>query len=153
MNASRCGLAIAGAFLSLLPSFLVAQDKYTPSSDEILYGTWTNEKMFPPKWVMKPDGFYEQYNPVTNTVPFERGKFEIWKAWTDSEGNVWYDVACTVTSGVRPGFMFQATWRIAQSGDTAEWVRRQVARFDQSYFMSTISPKDPAYRVYRRSTD
>lgn len=131
----------------------IAQDKYVPKPDEVLYGSWTNTKMFPPKWVMKSDGFYEQYNPIANTVPFERGRFEIWKEWTDSEGNIWYNAACTVTSGVHPGFMFQATWKIGESGNVAEWVRRHVSRFDQSYFVSTIDLKDLSYRFYRRSAE
>jgi hypothetical protein len=146
------GVLLMSAVLLLSGQFAtIAQDKYLPKPDEVLYGTWANEKMFPPKWIMKPDGSYEQYNPVSNTVPFERGRFEIWKKWTDSNGTVWYYVACTVTSGVRPGFMFQATWKIRQSGNVAEWVRRHVARFDESYFMSTVNPKDLAYRLYHRS--
>ena len=141
------------AFLIFVHGEVLAQEKYIPGVHEELYGTWTNEKMFPPKWVMRSDGIYEQCNSIAKTVPFERGEFEIWKKWTDSEGNIWYDAACTVVSGVHPGFMFQATWKISESGNVAEWVRRHVSRFDQSYFVSTIDSKDLSYRFYRRSAD
>ena len=116
--------------VSMIP--LYAADKYVPTADEILYGTWTNEQMFPPKWVMNPDGTYEQFNATANAAPFESGRFEIWKKWTDSEGNVWYNTACEVTEGTQAGSMFQATWKIDQSGNSAEWIRRKVSRFDQA---------------------
>jgi hypothetical protein len=131
----------------------MAQDRYVAKADERIYGTWTNEKNFPPKWVIKADGTYEQYNPITSTVHFKSGKYDIWKNWTDSDGNVWYDIACTDISGAHPGFMFQAVWKINESGEVAEVLRRHVIRFDQSYFITTIDPKDPDYQVYRRSAD
>jgi hypothetical protein len=64
---SEIALPVLFAFLFLIPLKTTAQSKYVPSANEVFYGTWLNEKMYPQKTVHKPDGSFEDYQHISDT--------------------------------------------------------------------------------------
>jgi hypothetical protein len=87
--------------LSLPPAASFSADKYVPTSGEVLYGSWTNKDLEPARIVTKPDGTIEWYASLSDTAVLMGGKAEIFSKWTDSEGNVWYQVFAGPAPGIR----------------------------------------------------
>ena len=67
--------SISAVLMLVFSLVAIAQDTYVPAPNEELYGTWTNEKMFPPKIVVSPGGTWEHYFPASNTFPCGRSSF------------------------------------------------------------------------------
>jgi len=67
--------------------FLVgcAPKKYIPKPNEVIYGTWTNEKMSPPKMVQTPEGYHD-YASISDTTPIVAGPEKLFNSWTDLAG-------------------------------------------------------------------
>jgi hypothetical protein len=103
--------------LTLLAGYSYGQS-YTPSPNEVFYGTWVNEKMYPQKMVKRSDGSYDDYATVSDTTPFRGGRYEIFKKWTDSEGNVFYETYDTFSFGIH--LKTQNLWRVSKSGTLLE---------------------------------
>ena len=64
-------------------------------SDEICC-TWFNlkhiEGKFPQKIMFHYDGTYATYKKINAMDALSRGMFQIVKKWTDSEGDIWYNI-------------------------------------------------------------
>ena len=88
---TKNGVLVLFALLFLIPFGATAQGLYIPSPNEPFYGTWTNEKMNPPKTIHYPDGTFEDYSHASDTTPFRRGKSLMIKKSTDAEENVYYE--------------------------------------------------------------
>jgi hypothetical protein len=116
------------------------------ASREALYGTWVNKVVWPAKTVIKPDGTIEDYEAVSDTKILKAGKAEIKKKWTESNGDVYYQVFAKYTEGVSnelPGtttVIHQMLWRISKSGTVAEYYWVQVPAFDPELFPTEIDP-------------
>jgi hypothetical protein len=64
-------------------------------SNEALIGTWVNEEYdeipgLSARIVLGPEGRYEGYTKISDTLPRERGFYRIMDSWTDSEGGKMY---------------------------------------------------------------
>jgi hypothetical protein len=144
MNMRRV-LIVFSVLLLFASLGIMAQDKYVPSSNEVFYGTWINEKMTPQKTVHNPDGSFEDYQHVSDTTPFRKGTSEITKKTTDSEGNVYYETFDKMSFGM----VLHSLWKISDSGKAMEMVGR-AAGADPSSFPKEIDPKDPHYFIFYR---
>jgi hypothetical protein len=143
------------AVVILLPLIHVvgwAQEKYVPKPDEELYGTWTNEKAFPPRLVESPDGTFAEFFPISNPKPFRGGTTEIVKKWTGSDGSVYYYLLKTVTLGVNKGMRVQFLHKISESGKVLETAWRSgTTTFDAERMPTEIDPKDQNYQIFNMS--
>ena len=109
-------------WLALLQGITWAQEKYTPSQDEELYGIWTNGKMFPPQLVANPDGTFEEHFPISNPKAFRSGTIEIVRKWTGSDGSLYYYRLDTITRGADRGRKAKALWKISELlGRSSRW--------------------------------
>jgi hypothetical protein len=117
-----------------------------PASRDVLYGTWVNKDVWPAKTVMKPDGAIELYEKPSDTKILMAGKAEIKKKWTESNGDVYFQVFAKYTEGVSnvlPGtttVIHQMLWKISKSGTVAEYYWVQVPAFDPELFPTKIDP-------------
>jgi len=143
------------AAVVLLPLINVAgwaQEKYIPKADEELYGTWANEKTFPPRTDINPGGTFSDYYPVSNPKPFRGGTTEIVKTWTGSDNSVYYYLLNTFTSGVYKGTRVQLLDKVSGSGKVLETVWRMgMTTFDAERMPTEIDPKDQNYQIFTRS--
>ena len=136
--------------LSLILLGSCAPRKYVPKPNEEIYGTWTNEKIFPQKVVNTADG-WKQYNYIADSVPLIEGTGTPDSKWTDSEGNIYYKGFDTVTSGTYKGNKFQELDKLSKSGTVWESVSTMVREFEASNYPAKIDPKDSSYRIYYRT--
>jgi hypothetical protein len=139
-------LVVLFAFLVIL--FVVfgalgfGQEKYTPTPNEEIYGTWVNDEMMPPKTVNNPDGTFADYFPASYSRPYEGGKSEIVKKWTDSEDNVYCNTFDTFTFGAGVvGMKTQCLRKVSKSGTVLEVMWVFVSEFGPDKFPSTIDTK------------
>lgn len=124
--------------------------KYVAKANEELYGTWVNEDSYPQKSVDFAGG-YKDFQLLSDAAPIGEGTLDIFAKWKDGEGNVWYKVFGTVTSGGYAGTKYQFLCRISKSGKTRESVNIwPVTSFDPKHFPSNIDPKDETYRLLNR---
>ena len=140
-------------WLAVVQGITWAQEKYTPREDEELYGTWTNDKMFPPQLVENADGTFEEHFPVSHPKAFRSGTIEIVKKWTGSDGSVYYYSLDTITFGADKGRKARALWKISELGKVLEVVRRITSSttFDPNGMPTEIDSKEPYYLVFARS--
>jgi len=135
------------------------QEKYTPKPNEEIYGTWVNDDMMPPKTVSSPDGTFSDYFPASYGKPYEGGKSEIVKTWTDSEGNVYYDTDDTFTfGGTMELTKIQSLKKVSQSGTVLEWNWIAVSEFGSEKFPPAIDPTKnqhdvAGYFIYHRAKE
>jgi hypothetical protein len=138
-----------------------AQEKYVPSEDEELYGTWTNEEYSgyhnpqPQRDVVSADG-YKHFANVADSTPFEERTLQIASKWTDSMGNIWYRTFGTFTSGQYIRCHFQELDKISNAGKVWEYVRVLLlpdAEIDPENFPSAIDPDDRTYNVRYRAIE
>lgn len=140
-------------WLAFFQGIAWAQEEFTPSENEELYGTWTNEQTFPPQLVENPDGTFEEHSPIANPKAFRRGTIKIVKKWTGSDGCIYYYSLDTTTSGADRGRRIKALWKISELGKVLEVVRRITAssEFDPKGMPTEIDPKEPYYQIFTRS--
>jgi hypothetical protein len=158
MRKSTFVLMALAVLLAAIPPVAFGQEKYVPKPDEELYGTWVNEEMNPPKTVIGPDGTFADYFPATYNKPFRGGTVEIFKKWTDSEGNVYYDTFDTFTSGMGvQGMKTQSLRKVSKSGTVLEWSWAAVSEFGPEKFPSTIDTNSQhdvsGYFIYNRAKE
>jgi hypothetical protein len=145
-------LAALIVLLATIPVVGFGQEKYSPKPNEELYGTWINSDQF--SYSQKSvNGFlsYKEYWRVTDSVPSAEGKDEIYAKWTDSEGNIWYRLFSTGTSGIAKGYSSEVLSKISKSGTVRELVYSLVTTFDPDDFPTKIDPEDSTYRIYYRA--
>ena len=145
--------------LALFGALGFGQEKYIPKPNEEIYGTWVNDEMMPPKTVNNPDGTFADYFPASYSKPYEGGKSEIVKKWTDSEGDVYYDTYDTMTFGSTMELTkFQCLKKVSKSGTVLEWNWVTVSDFGPEKFPSTLDPAKnehdvAGYLIYYRAKD
>jgi len=132
---------ISSVLLFIISLGVIAQDKYIPKENEELYGTWTNEQYSDSisyqaqKMVVTADG-YGWYHMISDSVTYEEGRYEIDSKWTDAEGNIWYRIFCTATTGNWKDYKGQ--WLIELSKSATVWECTWT-------FLSPSVEFDPAY--------
>jgi len=132
------------------------QEKYTPKPNEEIYGTWVNEQINPPKTAKNPDGTFANYFPASFSKPFQGGKSEIFKKWTDSEGNVYYDTFDTFTFGSSMINKAQCLWKVSKSGTVLEQIWVSVSDFAPDKFPTfetKIDNMTTGYLIYYRAKE
>jgi hypothetical protein len=141
-------LSAVVVLLAATPLVGFSQEKYSPVADESLYGTWVNEKMMPPKTVNNPDGTFADYFPASYNKPYQGGKIEIVKTWTDSEWSVYYDTYNTLTFGATMEVTkFQCLIKVSKSGTVLEMNWISVSEFGPEKLPSAIDPTQNAQDV------
>ena len=112
------------SILFLAVTLLFAEDVKNEISDEDFMearsGTWINldyGKSHPQKLIYYPDGRWEGYRQVTNTIRADWGKDIILDKWLDSKGNVWYRAHWESSFFTTTGY---AMGKISNSGNTLE---------------------------------
>lgn len=144
-------------FLSLVVVVLFVlggcgQAKYVPTKDEVYYGIWTNKEMKFPRLIHYSDGTFEDYSSVSGVILIDGGTSEIFKKWTDSEGNVWYNCYDIFTKGNIRGMKAQTLWKISKSGTVGEFVVNAVGTFDPNGFPTTVDQhRYDEYYIYSRA--
>jgi len=132
---------------------LLAQEKYTASGNEEIYGTWTNEKNMasfshPPKIVVSQNTV-EIYVDLTSKLPPDKVIWSIVKKWTDSGGNIWYQANGTGTGGAQ-GYKWQELYKLSKNGTIME---RALAGLP---FGSDFDPSQSdyvGYTMWHRASD
>jgi hypothetical protein len=112
--------------------------------------------MNPPKIVMDPDGSFANYFPVTYNKPFQGGKSEIFKKWTDSEGNVYYNTFNTFAFGSSYMNKTQNLWKVSKSGTVLEMIWAIVGEFGPDKFPTfdtKIDNMNAGYLIFYRATE
>jgi hypothetical protein len=133
-------------------SFLTfAQDKYVPTPNEQLFGTWRSASMSPQK-TMHFLGGYKDFALINDTNPAAEDKEEIVAKWTDSDGNICYKTLSTAASGSWAGSTVLTVQRISKSGTVKESVsRRLFSDYNPRIeVLMEIDPSDYTYRIYYR---
>jgi hypothetical protein len=108
----------------LAVTFLFAEDVKKEISDEDFMeawsGTWINTdygRSRPQKLIYYPDGRWETFVRVPNTLHDNWGKDIILDKWLDSEGNIWYRAHWESSYFTSKGY---AMGKISNSGNTLE---------------------------------
>lgn len=118
---------------------------------QLFYGTWINDKMATQKTIRAPDGKWDNYMPISDAAPFQRGTEQIVDFSTDSEGNLWYKTYCSITDGTYKGSKLELLQKINKTGTRLEFVWQQVGTFDPKSFPSKIDSTDGSYTIYYRA--
>ncbi|MGD9311089.1 MAG: hypothetical protein PVG51_18245 [Desulfosarcina sp.] len=113
-------------------------------SDEICC-TWINlkhiEGNFPQKIMFHYDGTYATYKEMVSSKTLSRGTFQITKKWSDSNGDIWYQI---IKEDSNKGKQFQLT-KVSQNGRKLEFV------CSKENFPREINLKSDSYCNYIRS--
>jgi hypothetical protein len=149
-------LLVSSTLLFLISFSANAQDKYVPTVNEEFYGVWMSKENpdynHPEKSVITADG-YQSYLHTSDAVPQEEGTMVIDSKWTDSDGNIWYKILGTVTTGQWKGYNFQALEKLSNSGTIKESVFQPIGlgtKFSPKYYPTKIDPNKPAYEIRYR---
>jgi len=160
-----CILALFGVLTSMCSC---VSNRYRPTNNEEMYGTWINEEynscVFPGKLVVNPDRTWEMFVSISDSDPFSTGKFLITDKWTDEEGNVWYKNEVYVFSYLEveyPGDTVSAyeIWKIDKYGTMKEnWMGntdyptnlaplRARIHYRQFRYVYTFNPSFPPLKI------
>lgn len=152
-------LAITMVLLALVSALGFAQETAAPMSTAAITGTWVNNEMMPPKVVIDSDGSFSYYFPASYSKPYQGWKTEVFREWTDSEGNVYYQTYDTlIFGGTMEHTKFQCLKRVTKSGTILEWNWTTVSAFSPEKFPPAIDPtkniQDVAgYLTYHRAPE
>jgi hypothetical protein len=149
-------LLVSAAMVFLIPFATNAQEKYVPTANEELYGVWmcreNPDYNHPQKSVITADG-YKSFLHTSDTASQEEGTMVIDGKWTDSDGNTWYKILGTVTTGQWKGYNFQALEKLTNSGTIKESVFQPIGlgtKFSPEYYPLAIDPSKPTYEIRYR---
>ncbi len=136
-------LSVLVVVASFLPMILIAG--CTQPNKEAYYGTWINEKGHYQKMVHISDGIVQNFTLLSDTAPTERAQVQIVKCWSDSDGNVWFNVQGTILEGPHKNTVpkIQTLERINKRGDFLEVMVKGVVDFNPKGFPTKIDPTDP----------
>jgi hypothetical protein len=120
------------------------------ANEKLYYGTFTGDKI-PQKTVRAP-GSFKDYSSITDSDPAEEGTEKIVKAWTDSEGNTWFQTYSTITTeGDYKDTKEQTLARISKAGTVLEFNWTIVSDFSPKNFPRKIDKTLATnYRIYNR---
>jgi hypothetical protein len=122
---------------------------------QLAYGTWTNQKGHYQKMILTPDGIVQNFYLLSDTSPVERAQVQIVKAWSDADGNVWFNTEGTIIEGPNKNSAprVQTLEKISKSGSFLEVMVRGVTAFNPQGFPTKIDPSDPyLYMSFDRSS-
>jgi hypothetical protein len=141
-------LSISAVLFSLV--FLSSCSKKV---DESLYfGTFTSDQVIPEKTVRAP-GSFKDYSSISDLNPVEEGTEKIVKAWTDGEGNTWFQTYATITTeGDYKDAKVQTLAKVSKGGAALEFNWFTVSEFSPNNFPRKIDKALATnYRSYNRA--
>jgi len=136
--------------LFFMVPFLFAEDVKNAISEmeffEVFSGTWINEDYlgktgYRQKWVLYPDGGWENYNLITDDQRGCYGRYTMDVMWVDSNGDVWFKASmeCLVHES-----KYFVLGKISNSGTVLEQV------FQAGRYPTEISPIEGLYNIRYR---
>lgn len=131
-----------------------ATGKYVPKPNEELYGTWTNEKTQNKDLIQKAvydAGGWEEYTKVSDARAIDGGTWAINSKWTDAQGNIWYEVFCSPTTGWAAGIDYEALYKLSRSSTILECVYKQTSQSQGISYPSKIDPTSDTYHIFYRA--
>jgi len=137
MRANRVVFLVA-----LIPVFLLGCSN---ANKNLIYGTWTNEQMNPPKTVETSEGWHD-YSSISDTTPYGKGPEKIIRCWTDPDGAVWFQ-----TQSEERGAKFETLQKISKGGTVREMVANAVYEWDSKYFPKAVDPSGANYHIWYRA--
>jgi hypothetical protein len=154
---------VLGVLACLLASVLLAgcgPGKYVEKPNEELYGTWTNETYsgvisegaYTPQKSVTAPGTYSDYRLLTDHGPGFTGKEEATSKWKDSEGNIWYKINMSGSTGDNT-FKWQSLQKLSKAATVREFVTIEVGAFGPTSYPTKVDPSDPNYRIYYRAKE
>ncbi len=115
------------------------------SDTDIIYGLWSNRGYysndFPEKIEFNYDGTYATYKHFIDVDIDSRGTYQITKKWSDSNGNIWYEIIIT---DLKVGKKYQLT-RVDKKGRKLEFSSNKYN------FPSKLDPEKNGCCIYWRS--
>ena len=146
MNGRTLLVSATVIVLSILVTGGWAQQKYVPKTDEELYGTWTNGQnsgdwFRPQKLVLTADQ-YAVYGS-TEALPTFTWMLRIDDKWTDTDGNIWYEVFA-VGTGCFKGHSTQELYKLSKSGSVMERaLEMTTGEDDPALYPKGVDPNAP----------
>lgn len=134
--------------------------KYTPKSNEELYGTWINPSysgefssgvIYPQKETIDSNG-YQIYRLVDDHAKYWVGKEQIVAKWIDKEGNAWYKTDRFSNNGQK-AIVLKCLYKISKSSTVRESTWKEGDTPSSVSFPVGIDSKDSTYRFYERKGD
>jgi hypothetical protein len=134
---------------SVLFSFLILG--CSRPNEKIYYGTFTSDKGLFQKTIRAP-GVWKNYTLPSDTTPVEEGTEKIIKAWTDSEGNTWFQSYAIVSYGPFKNNIPQAQTlqKISKDGTVLEIIMNGVVEYNPKSFPTKLDTTSQFYRAYKR---
>jgi hypothetical protein len=128
-------------------SYAKDREFYKPSSDEELFGTWTNteysgDQGWPQKIVYHSWGYVELFMRIENKNPVWPATSTIVDKWTDEGGNIWYRDYYRDQFG---GVLYQV-YKISNNGTILELIMRKREFPDEA----EMNPNGPGYWIFYR---
>lgn len=115
------------------------------SDTDIIYGLWSNrgyyDNSLPQKIEFNYDGTYATYKNLIDVDTNSRGTYQITKKWSDSKGNIWYEIIIT---DLKIGKIYQLT-RVDKKGRKLEF------NSDKYNYPSKLDPDEKGYYIYWRA--
>jgi hypothetical protein len=134
--------------------------KYVEKPNEELYGTWTNgnysgvisEIAYTPQKTVIAAGTYSDYRMLTDHGPGFMGKEEVISKWKDSEGNIWYKINMSGSTGDTT-FKWQSLQKLSKAATVREFALTEVVAFNPISYPTKLDPSGPGYRIYYRAQE
>ncbi len=125
---------------------------YRPIVNEELYGTWMADKAAQQRLVIRA-GELQNFLLVDDTQPYNACTQLITARWTDSDGNLWYKTAVTITGGLGglKGSKWQSLSRLSKAATMLETMATPVRDFDPKAYPLKLDPASESYAVFHRS--
>ena len=128
--------------------------QYVPKPNEELYGTWINDKTINAFHVQKrvhtADGDVKEYDDLSGSTLLAEGPSRIDRKWTDSDGNIWYEVYERLTGGVYAGNDFQRLFKLSKSATVLEYVQN-YGYVGPNNYPTKIDPGRGDYKIFYRA--
>jgi len=139
-------LLVSILFVVFTANILIAENEYTATANEELFGIWINmdyqestKTRSPQKYILKL-GEGELYASVNDTEPLWTEEISISHKWTDAEGNIWYKYRWNAGL-IGSNFVLS---KISESGKTFEYTMSQWE------YPKAIDHNHDTYRIYFR---
>ena len=145
-------LAVCLCFMILLAAIGCATRPAAITPDDLLFGTWVNERYDTPgspffaKRLLFADGRELDYDFLSDAEPSRECRNTIQKAWTDTEGSHWYRIHTIGWQYANPELKMErfALVNINAEGSILEQLN---AKFD---YPEELDPTDVNYVIYYR---
>ena len=115
------------------------------SDTDIIFSLWSNRGYYdnnlPQKIEFNYDGTYATYKYFIDVDTNSRGTYQITKKWSDSKGNIWYQIIIT---DLKMGKIYQLI-RVDSNGGKLEF------NSDKYNYPSKLDPDEKGYCIYWRA--